>query len=499
LVQSISYKEAAKQYASASAAFKEETVAIADDFKERSAYLMSELKRVLARTNGSVSWGGLERALNEQDGGAKIVSASTIRRFIVLTPGFAYKTTRILPFLSKGSKEKRQHWALQFWVFWECAKRFDQGVQVVLIEMDEKWCYSVVVRKNEKSVPFFGVEPVVHSVQHKSRIGKTLAIASTAFVPTNNDIEAGGEAFLVGLQRAGRMVAAERDTYKRVYDPDGSGTYTYPKRRSNRLRVKGREYFQGMEITGSSVGSVKNPKYPLTEFFADELVRLESLAQELGTRTGKRVIVRYQMDGAGPHCDTRLLAYLDEELGARGWHLKFQPPNSPITNVKDACIFPALSKRITAEQGLSHGSHVLSQDQLWNTIKLTWESFPLDTIARSYVMHHQVVSAIASCKGSDDFLRDKSYFHANVRKCCVSTMEEGRPTGVEVVTALEESIDIVDRREFVYHKPDVSSYDPASLTEAELDLLYQETPVNHPLFGGISEAWAVKQLEEDED
>jgi hypothetical protein len=116
-------------------------------------------------------------------------------------------------------------------------------------------------------------------------------------------------------------------------------------------------------------------------------------------------------------------------------------------------------------------------------------------------MHHQVVNTIASCKGGYQFLRDKSYFHANVRKCCVSTVDpsNGTPTGVEVVTVLEESIDIVDRRQFVYHKPDVRSYDPASLTETELDLLYQETPADHPLFGGISEAWAVKQLEEDED
>jgi hypothetical protein len=216
-------------------------------------------------------------ALNEDGGGVKMVSASTIRRFIVSTPGFSYKTTRILPFLNKGTKEKRLTWALQFLVFWESAKSF-QGVQVVLLQMDEKWCYEIVVRKNNKSVPFFGVEPLVHSVQHKSHIGKVLIIASTAFLPVDNDVTAGGEAVLVGLQRAGRMVAAERDTFARVYAPDGSGSYSYPKILANRLRVKGQEYFQGMEITGFSTGTKKNPKYPLTEFFADEMERLEVLA-----------------------------------------------------------------------------------------------------------------------------------------------------------------------------------------------------------------------------
>jgi hypothetical protein len=114
-------------------------------------------------------------------------------------------------------------------------------------------------------------------------------------------------------------------------------------------------------------------------------------------------------------------------------------------------------------------------------------------------MHHQVVNAIASCEGGDDFLRAKSYFHANVRQCCVSTVdEEGRATGVEVVTALEESIDIdTPTRKFVYHKPDVTSYHPSSLTEAELELLFKETPADHPLFDGIAQAWGMKELAND--
>jgi hypothetical protein len=162
------------------------------------------------------------------------------------------------------------------------------------------------------------------------------------------------------------------------------------------------------------------------------------------------------------------------------------------------CIFPSLSKRITAAQGLSNGGRVYNPDQLWPAIQLCWKEFPLDTIARSYIMHHQVVNAIASCEGSDEFLREKCSFHANVRKCCVSRVdEEGRPNGVEVVTALAPVN--FDSRKFVYPQPDVSAYDPSLLTEAELDLLFKETPADHALFGGISQAWAVNQLEEDDD
>jgi hypothetical protein len=106
-----------------------------------------------------------------------------------------------------------------------------------------------------------------------------------------------------------------------------------------------------------------------------------------------------------------------------------------------------------------------------------------------------VVNAIASCNGGDQFMREKSYFHANVRQCCVATVdEEGRPTGVEVVTALEQSIDTDKPVEFVYSKPSVASYDPSSLTEPEIDLLYQELPSDHRLFGPIAEAWGMKEL-----
>ena len=111
--ETISYKDASKEYSSAPTAFKAVTIAIAEDFKERSVFLSSELKRVLSLTNGCISWKGLERALNEE-GGVKLVSANTIRRYITATPGFQYKTTRILPFLSIGSKEKRYTWGLEF-------------------------------------------------------------------------------------------------------------------------------------------------------------------------------------------------------------------------------------------------------------------------------------------------------------------------------------------------------------------------------------------------
>jgi hypothetical protein len=37
------------------------------------------------------------------------------------------------------------------------------------------------------------------------------------------------------------------------------------------------------------------------------------------------------------------------------------------------------------------------------------------------------------------------------------------------------------------------------LVAGKLDLLFKETPADHALFGGISQAWAINQLEDDSD
>lgn len=76
-----------------------------------------------------------------------------------------------------------------------------------------------------------------------------------------------------------------------------------------------------------------------------------------------------------------------------------QPPNSPHANTKDMCVFPALSKRASAEQGLaSKGSNALKEgDELWNIVQKTWNEYSLDAIARSHAVHHQAAAAVHSC------------------------------------------------------------------------------------------------------
>jgi hypothetical protein len=126
-----------------------------------------------------------------------------------------------------------------------------------------------------------------------------------------------------------------------------------------------------------------------------ELPALDVITQKIQSDTGKRVIVRYQWDSATPHVDGVLTEFLQKEFDCRGWILVPQPANSPLTNTKDAALFPSLTKSVTAEQG----------KQLWDIVKLAWERMGLDTIAQAYAGHHQIVNAIFKCKGGDDFTR----------------------------------------------------------------------------------------------
>ena len=369
------------------------------------------------------------------------------------------------------------------------------NAQIVLSHMDEKWFFGIVIRKHNKSIPFLGVMPVSHSVTHKSHINKTMAIASTAFAPHNNNMESGGQALKVSLERVGAHVKAPKTTYKRVYRDDGS--YHYPKQLDNISKEEGKEYWTPMEITGSNEGNAKSPKFSLLKWFVEkEIPRLEEICQQVFTLTGKTIVIRYQMDGAGPHRCAILLDKLRELFDLRGWILKFQPSQSPLTNIKDACIFPAMSKEVTAEQGLSHGSHVLETEQLWKVVTKCWEEFPAETIARAYAGHHQIVNAIAKCEGGDQFAREHQGLHCGIRKHCFPFYNEGSdtPSGVEMIESMERST----VPPLKYNKPDVSECVLDELEEQELRCLVEHLPEDHEDWLEANNAYAAAQIEAED-
>lgn len=169
---------------------------------------------------------------------------------------------------------------------------------------------------------------------------------------------------------------------------------------------------------------------------------------------------------------------MDEEFVAKhGWLWTYQPGNSPLTNVKDACIFPAMSKRVSAEQGLGNGSRVLEGEQLWDTVSKAWESLPEETIARAYTGHHQIVNAIAACKGGDDFVRANNGLSFGIRKHCVSYFDSDEATAASGVTLVTEPVDdaneVVQQSGLKWDKPDLTNHRMEDVVQKNvLDFLY---------------------------
>ena len=65
-----------------------------------------------------------------------------------------------------------------------------------------------------------------------------------------------------------------------------------------------------------------------------------------------------QEDGAGLHRDR---TYLED--AERDWLLFNQITHSPVTNIHGACVFPMMSKAVSASQGVVYGSQNLKGEQ----------------------------------------------------------------------------------------------------------------------------------------
>ena len=92
---------------------------------------------------------------------------------------------------------------------------------------------------------------------------------------------------------------------------------------------------------------------------------LEELARELSTKLNKLIIIINHWDNAIPHKDKTLLKFINQQFAPRRWENRPQPPSSPLTNVHDAGLFPAMAKLVTADQGLFNRSRYLQGEDFW--------------------------------------------------------------------------------------------------------------------------------------
>ena len=177
---------------------------------QRGPFLVHDVYEVLSKTNGCITYRQLTTQVSGGDGQVRPFSDKTLREFVMGLPDSSYRSTRIVPLLDKQSTERRYNWAKAFWIFWNTATSLRQEVQFVLVHMDEKWFYAIVTRRNNKSIPFMGIEPVNHSCQHKSHIYKVMGICSTGFVPIDNDMTKGHRSFGRKQQRRANTSGRQR-------------------------------------------------------------------------------------------------------------------------------------------------------------------------------------------------------------------------------------------------------------------------------------------------
>ena len=331
----------------------------------------------------------------------------------------------------------------------------------------------MVIRRHGKVVPAFGVSPCFHRIHHKNSVDKLLVICAIAYAPTGNDPRSGGWGYKLLMSRAGGKVKAKKNTYKRVYNDDG--TFHYPQIEENLIREKGKEYFENWEITGSREEKNGVKKFSLKKWLEEEYTpKVLALAQQIESETGKRVVIRDGWDNATPHKEKGLLTAIQERNDENGWLWKPQPPNSPLTNACDAGFFPALAKVVTAKQGLNNRSLYLSTERLWELLQSAWEEYPVEKIARLFVHQTQVAAAILQCNGGDDFVQEKNGLSYGVRKLTQPLMEGDEdedyepnlatleaPTrkvvGVKVVEVID-GVNVDEVKQLKYPLPDVTEY-----------------------------------------
>eukprot|EP00957_Ditylum_brightwellii_P101593 7742860-Ditylum_brightwellii.AAC.1 len=83
------------------------------------------------------------------------------------------------------------------------------------------------------------------------------------------------------------MIKAKKNSYKIVYRADN--TYYYPQIPGNLIGEKGKGYFTNLELTGSSKGTVANPKISLmreyqTKILPDFENKVVQRFSEVGTK-----------------------------------------------------------------------------------------------------------------------------------------------------------------------------------------------------------------------
>ena len=357
--------------------------------------------------NGQMSWDELSKSV---DGW---VSKNTIRKYFMSQRGFQYVKQKFIPLLTPAQVTKRLSFVNAENDFWQKAK--DTGMKVLEVHLDEKWFFGSVNRKNLKQVPGFGIEVKHVKVHHKGYQNKVMFVAVVAAASIGGYAHGACGMPLI-IKRCCVREKANRDSYKRHIDADGN--ISFPKNGPNAVlsRKKGQIYAFDVELKGDSVGTAAKPKFSLKKMWVDDILPLlDEITGPGGPLEGFKV--KFQEDGAGPHNKKSYVEFLKAELEQRGWYYTPQPPNSPLTNVLDLLVFPALSKRVSKNRMQFGMGHVrqMSKDEIEQVVLEEFYKFPPEMIARAFITQKHVVSMIKKYHGYNDYIKNRSELHNSVR------------------------------------------------------------------------------------
>jgi hypothetical protein len=171
-------------------------------------------------------------------------------------------------------------------------------------------------------------------------------------------------------------------------------------------------------VTGSSVGTSRNPKFSLEKLFDDQVFpELEQLVGPGGQYEGYVVVM--QGDNAGPHTDRHFFNFCKSYFDAKGWVWQPQGAQMPHANNLDLAVFPSMSKR-HSDLLRERGGQVADADTIWQTAVSVWRELDSATIARGFVLAHRILGKVIENKGDNSFLGSGD-FHCGVRDDFVST------------------------------------------------------------------------------
>uniref|UniRef100_A0A6U6HCG1 Uncharacterized protein n=1 Tax=Odontella aurita TaxID=265563 RepID=A0A6U6HCG1_9STRA len=150
-------------------------------------------------------------------------------------------------------------------------------------------------------------------------------ITAWGFIVKNNDISQGGDLFPIENERVGKMFQAKKDSYKTICD--NKVKRTLPNIEETQFQKKCNPVWKNYELTGSSEGTEKNPKFSKLKCQEEKIITaMDHHAQRLSNNGLDDVRFCYREDNAGLNQKLRYKMKLHEAFQNRGWLVFCQPP-----------------------------------------------------------------------------------------------------------------------------------------------------------------------------